>query len=213
MPNPTPETVTPPFVAFRFEVVLTLNGPVKGVDSPICDAAFSECSGLDMTMEPKTYVQGGEHYRQKHLMGPVSYGRLSLRRGMTSNHHLWMWFAEAAIPGTQPRTADAEVRVMDADGSPAITFLLDDCLPVKVSGPSLNAQDGRIAIEVLELVYGYLSIKPGGEENFGISAQANFSAGANLGISGGVSVSGGAGLSANVGGSFNASASFGVELD
>jgi phage tail-like protein len=209
MPNPTPETVTPPLMSFRFEVVITLKDAIAGIDSPVCDAAFSECSGLDMTMEPKTYVQGGEHYRQKHLMGPVSYGRLSLRRGMTSNLHLWTWFAAAAIPGKQRHTADAEVRVMNTDGTPAMTFKLDDCLPVKVSGPSLNAQDGRVAIESLELVYGYLSIKGSGKENFGLSAQANFSAGVNLGISGGVSVSGGAGLS----GSFDANAKIGFGVD
>ncbi len=49
----------PPFTAFRFEVVLDLVTPVGGLTSPLCDAAFAECDGLEMTMEPKTINRAG----------------------------------------------------------------------------------------------------------------------------------------------------------
>src|SRR5262245_10334261 len=129
MANSAAENVAPPLIGFRFEVVLTLNTSLPGVSSPICDAAFQECSGLDMTMEPKTLTQGGEHFRQNHRIGSVTNGRLTLRRGMTPNQHLWLWFAQAAIPGKNP-TATGQIRMFNADGSDAITFVLDECLPV-----------------------------------------------------------------------------------
>ena len=74
-----------PFTAFRFEVVLDLENPVGGLTNPLCDAAFAECDGLEMTMEPKTVESGGVNNRQIHLIGPAKFAQLTLKRGMTSN--------------------------------------------------------------------------------------------------------------------------------
>ena len=221
MPNSGVETIVPPITAFRFEVVLNLSASIAGVTNPVCDAAFQECSGLEMTMEPKTLTEGGAHHRQIHRIGPVSYGRLALKRGMTANHHLWNWFSAAAIPGKNPM-ADGQVRVLNADGTEALVFVLEECLPVKVGGPSLNAQSGQIAIEELQLVYAFMHLKDDGAGAAGIGAAVGFSAGfsvsqsgsiaggasgvASAGLSGtaGLSVRGGPGLSGNVGARANA---------
>src|SRR5205085_11006477 len=88
-------TVEPPFTAFRFEVVLNLDTPLPGVTDPVCNAAFAECDGLEMTMEPKAVREGGNNQEQIHLIGSVSYGQLTLKRGMTANLQLWSWFAAA----------------------------------------------------------------------------------------------------------------------
>ena len=48
-----------PFIAFRFEVVLDLDKPKAGLSSPLCEAAFSECDGLELTMQTKTLEVGG----------------------------------------------------------------------------------------------------------------------------------------------------------
>ena len=79
MPNPANETVTYPFTAFNFavEISITDGSPL------VCHAAFSECDGLEMTLEPKTIREGGNNGRQIRLTGPVAYGQLTLKRGMT----------------------------------------------------------------------------------------------------------------------------------
>ena len=42
-------------------------------------------------------------------------------------------------------------------------FVLQRCLPVKLKAPPLNAKDGAVAIEELQLVYESLTLKrPGG---------------------------------------------------
>ncbi len=71
MSNPAFETVESPYTAFRFEVLLNLDNPPAGVTNPICNAAFAECDGLEMTMEPKAIREGGNNQEQIHLMGPV----------------------------------------------------------------------------------------------------------------------------------------------
>ena len=46
----------------------------------------------------------------------------------------------------------------DSDGTPAVVFSLEECLPVKMRAPSLNARDGLVAIEELGLVYRRLTV-------------------------------------------------------
>lgn len=70
MANAAFETVDPPYTAFRFEVVLNLDDPPPGITNPLCSAAFSECSGLEMNMQTKEVRQGGDNGRVIDLPGP-----------------------------------------------------------------------------------------------------------------------------------------------
>ena len=140
-----------PLPAFRFEVVLDLDQPAPGLESPLCDAAFAECDGLEATMQTRTLEVGGVNDRQIHLIGPVSYGQLTLKRGMTGNLQLWTWFGLGTRPGSV-LTAHGRVTVWDSDGTPALVFTLTGCLPVRMRAPGFSAGDGRVAVEELALV-------------------------------------------------------------
>jgi phage tail-like protein len=195
--------MTTPFTAFRFEIVLDLDQPAAGLDSPLCDAAFAECDGLEMTMEPKIVESATVTNRQQRLIGPMKYGQITLKRGMTSNLQLWQWFAQTR-PGSV-LTAHGQITMWDSGGTPAIQFTLQGCLPVKMRAPSLNAREGLIAIEELGLVCEQFSVSMPGDSGLvlgagitagaGLSASASLSVGASAGA--GLSVSGSAGFSAD----------------
>ncbi len=200
MPNPAFETTEQPFTAFRFEVVLNLDDPPAGISNPLVDAAFAECDGLEMMMEPKTVRQGGDNRRQVQLIDQASYGRVTLRRGMTGNLQLWQWFAHAIQPGHNAR-AQGLVTMKDAAGEDKLTFVLEDCLPARMRGPQLNAKDGLVAIEELQLVYAALTLRPAGQVGAGFGFGVGFSlgaGGASVSAGASLSVSGGPGLSANL---------------
>jgi phage tail-like protein len=203
-----------PFTTFRFEVVLDLDSPADGISSPLCDAAFAECDGLEMTMEPKTVAAGGLNTEQIHLVGPVRYSQLTLRRGMTSTLDLWSWFALVGQTG-RVSTASGTITMWDSAGNPAVVFSLEECLPVKMRAPSLNARDGLVAIEELGLVYRRLAVStPSGGGigiGFGISARAGIGAGAaaGAGVGGGIGISGGVGAGLSFSGSAQAAIGLG----
>jgi phage tail-like protein len=167
-------------------------------------------------MDPKQYRSGGDNRRQVQLLQPVSYARLTLKRGMTGNLQLWQWFTVATTSGQNAR-AQGQVTMYDADGTPRLTFILEDCLPTKMRGPQLNAATGLVAVEELQLVYAAMSVRPAGESGLGISAGIGISGsiGGGLSISAGASVSGGLSVSGGPGlsGSFSASASASFGLD
>jgi phage tail-like protein len=203
MPNPALETTEPPYIAFRFEVVIT----APGSSGPLCSAAFSECDGLEMSIEPKGITEGGNNIQQQHRIGPVKYGQLTLKRGMTGNFDLWKWFTRASQPGGG--TAECVVTLWNAQGTPQVSFALGECLPIKLRGPALNAANGQVAVEELQMVYTSMRVQPAGGDPIGFS----FSSGAGAGFSAGVSFSAGASVSGGVSASGGFSASAGASLD
>lgn len=155
MANPANETVVYPFTAFNFAVEID----VPDVSEQVCSAAFSECDGLEMSMEVKTIREGGNNGRQIRLIGPRNYGTLTLKRGMTATFDLWSWFS-ATLTNPALR-ADAQVVLYAPDGRTVrARFLLTRCVPVKLKAPPLNGKDGMVAIEEFQLAYESLSLEP-----------------------------------------------------
>jgi phage tail-like protein len=149
-----------PFVAFNFEITLAVPGVnAKGV----CGGAFAECDGLEFTMDVKTIHEGGNNSTAIRLAGPVNYGQLTLKRGMSSNFDLWKW-ADSICKNPSLRT-DGTIAMKAADRSPAATFAVYRCLPVKLKVGALNAKDGAIAIEEFQLSYERLKLTSGGATN------------------------------------------------
>ena len=154
MANPANEQVAYPFTAFNFAVEIK----VDGVAMQVVDAAFSECDGLEMTMDVKTIREGGNNGRQIRLTGPLTFGQVTMKRGMTSNLELWDWFN--LMLTDQSLRADAEVVIFASDGeTERARFQLSRCVPVKLKSPPLSAKDGAVAIEELQIAYEKLTLK------------------------------------------------------
>jgi phage tail-like protein len=149
------ETTLYPFTAFRFAVDISV--PDLSPD-PLCHAAFAECDGLEMTMDIKTIREGGNNAAQVRLFGAVNYGTLALKRGMTTSFDLWNWFESLYEPGKPTARGEVTVTSFAADGATEqVKFFLERCLPLKLKAPVLNAKDGAVAIEELQIAYEWLS--------------------------------------------------------
>ncbi len=154
MANSSNETVVYPFTSFNFAVEVN----VPGVSEKICNASFQECDGLEMTMDVKTIREGGNNGKQIRLTGPMNYGQLTLKRGMTETFDLWKW--ASTLLTDRALRADAEVVLFATDGqTERARFVLSRCVPIKLKAPALNAKDGTIAIEEMQLAYESLTLK------------------------------------------------------
>ena len=143
-----------PFTAFNFGVEIRVDDDIPR----LCSAAFAECDGLEMTMDVKTIREGGNNAEQIRLAGPVAYGQLNLKRGMTASFDIWDWFA--AVTRTPSLRADGEVVLFGGDGiTERARFVLTRLLPIRVKAPALNAKDGVVAIEELQVAYESLTLK------------------------------------------------------
>jgi phage tail-like protein len=137
-----------PFTAFNFRVDLRL----AGASEPLCGGEFSEVDGLEISIEPKTIREGGGNGRQIHLMGPTSYGELTLRRGMTDSLDLWDWFER--VQTERGLRADGEIAMLAPDRSRAtVRYRFSGCFPLSIKGAALAAADGGVAVEELQIAY------------------------------------------------------------
>jgi len=91
--NPADDRVGCPFSGFNFSVEIQ----VPGISHELCGAAFQECDGLEMTMDIRTIKEGGNNSTLVRLPGMVSYGTLTLKRGMTASFDLWDWFGAVVL--------------------------------------------------------------------------------------------------------------------
>jgi phage tail-like protein len=143
-----------PFTTFNFRIEITY----AGAASPVCAGEFAECDGLEMTIEPKTIREGGRNSRPIHFVGPVSYGQLTLKRGMTANFGLWEWFERVQKADGLGIRATAVIAIQSGEPLPEsrtdrVVFTLSGCMPVKLKAPGLNAKDGLVAIEEMQVAY------------------------------------------------------------
>jgi phage tail-like protein len=144
-----------PLATFQFELEVTL------WDGSTWTGDFSECDGLEMSIEPHKIREGGNNGQHINLPGPVSYGTAVLKRGMTaSESRLWQWFEQTIAQPSQQKTRVASnvvISVLPANGdrSRAVTFTLVNAMPVRIKAPTLSGLENRVAIEEIQLAYEY----------------------------------------------------------
>jgi phage tail-like protein len=156
--SPTPSgdgAAAVPFGAFRFSVEID-RGDGRG---PLCAAAFSECDGLEVTLDIKTVREGGDNGSVRRLVGPASFANLTLKRGMTSSFDLWDWLDDTIADSTVRAEVTVVVHARDSLTKDDARFVLSRCVPVKLKAPPLNAKDGLVAVEEFQLAYESLTLK------------------------------------------------------
>ncbi|WP_157270194.1 phage tail protein [Azohydromonas aeria] len=160
----------PPLFGLRFAVAFTREpiaarggGSGAGGEEPLCRGAFSEVTGLDASMEARTIKEGGANYGAHQRAGPVSFGTVVMKRGMTAERDLWNWWGLVAGGGTsdgrqRPNGAFAyrltvRITLLDLDGTPRLKWRLERALPVKFKTADFNARGAEVGIEELHLVH------------------------------------------------------------
>jgi phage tail-like protein len=81
---------------------------------------------------------------------------------MTRDRDLWDWFLDSF--NDPSLRAQAEVVVFSSEAGTfeeQKRFVLDGCVPVKLKAPALNAKEGLIAIEEMQIAYESLILKKG----------------------------------------------------
>jgi phage tail-like protein len=148
---------------FRFQIVLTRSNAGPG-NPHLGNGAFSECRGLELEADVKEYLEGGRNDGVVRRVGRVKLAPLVLKRGMFvatdgaekghADGALWGWLT-GMVSGVLPVPRyNGEVEIHDSTWHRVVArWTFDQALPSKVTGPTLNAKTGEIAIEELHLVH------------------------------------------------------------
>jgi phage tail-like protein len=118
-------------------------------DVPI--GGFSECSGIELTMQPDEYKEGGNNGTVLKFPGRATWTNLTLKRGIGFDTTLWDWHY-GFVTGKGSRR-DGTITLLDAERNPSVVWFFRRGLPVKYTGPSLNATQSAVAIESIEIAH------------------------------------------------------------
>lgn len=125
----------------------------------IAEAAFSECTGLQVEREIFEWEEGGENGYRHRLPGRAKLSNIVLKRGIASLD-LWKWFADAlAADGRAVRVQRRGLTIVLCGyaGMPEVRWNIKDALPVKWVGPTLKTGSGEVALETVELAHNGLT--------------------------------------------------------
>jgi len=137
-----PGTFVDPFRAYNFKLV------IQGVT----EGHFTECIGLGIKVQAIKYREGGTSQVVHVIPGPVEYGDVTLRYGLSVSRELWEWF-ESAVQGRVERK-NVSILMLDSDGvAEVLRWDLINAWPSEWRGAPLNALGTQIAIEDLTLVF------------------------------------------------------------
>jgi phage tail-like protein len=123
-------------------------------------AGFSECSGLDASVEVFDIKEGGVNDHVFKFPTRASHGNITLKHGVIYLYDdLWSWHFDF-VKGRGKRK-DGVIVLMDEAKRPAKVWKFRKGIPMKWVGPALNATQNQVAIESLEIAHEGLELTVG----------------------------------------------------
>jgi phage tail-like protein len=114
-------------------------------------SGFSECTGLEATMQVEEYIEGGQNSYVHKFPTRVTYANIVLKRGMTFSQELWNWHMDY-FKGRGKRR-DGLIVLQDEARNPTRIWAFQRGLPVRWIGPTFNATQSAVAVETLEIAH------------------------------------------------------------
>jgi phage tail-like protein len=137
--------------AFHFRVEFL------GLDGMDIDTRFQSVSGLAVSIETDSIVEGGEN-RFKHLLPKgTTYTDLVLKRGLVSSSKVIEW-CRRTTETLQIEPIDINVSLLNEAHDPVMTWQIKHAWPKKWSVADFNAESSAIVIETIEIGYQYFTV-------------------------------------------------------
>jgi phage tail-like protein len=158
---------TDPIPSFNFLVTLIdtsskmalAKSIALGAIGDVAAGGFSECTGLEMSLEVEEYKEGGHNGAVLQFPTRVKWGHITLKKGVGAGTTLWDWhygFAEG-----RGKRRDGIIILQTELHLPNNIWYFRRGLPVKYTGPAMNASQSSTAIESIEISHEGILQVPG----------------------------------------------------
>jgi phage tail-like protein len=141
-----------PLQVFRFQVDFT-KSDASQTSQNLCRGEFSDCTGLEATMEPKVIKEGGRNYGAIQRAGPVTFATVILKRGITTSHDLWQWFELVNGQAAYAYRLNATITLLNDKNQAQLKWQLERALPIKFKAADFNAKATEVGVEELHLAH------------------------------------------------------------
>ena len=118
--------------------------------------AFTGCEGLGAEIVLEQREEGGNNTLVWQLPTRIKYPNIKLTRPLTKDtEQVAKWIAKTVAGGRArgaPRKTGS-IRAMTLDGTKVAEWSLLSVVPVRWTGPSLNAETAKVATETIEIAH------------------------------------------------------------
>jgi phage tail-like protein len=121
-------------------------------------AYFESASGFSNETElvEQKVVQSNGVTVVRKIPGQLTWGPLTLTRGVTTDMEFWNW-RQAVIDGdTNNMRRNCSLIMYDHSGAEKVRYNFEAAWPSKWSGPDVKADDSAVVIETLEIQYEFM---------------------------------------------------------
>ena len=132
--------------SFRFIVALS-NVPI---------GAFTDCTMPSLEWEMEEVKEGGLNTKVHQLPGQRRSAKIVLKNGIGIAKDLFAWYEMSSNEMFWRR--NVTITLLSSLLIPMVIVHVEDALPIKWSGPELQAGSNTIAIQTLELACGEVSL-------------------------------------------------------
>lgn len=133
-----------PLIAPRF--IVKFGSKVAG--------SFREATVVSAEHEPAEYKFADEKGNPGYyaVPGRMKFGRITLKRGLTHDMSMWKWRKEVEDGNVKSARTNGSILMCDQDGTPIAEYNFENAWPLKVSGPTPNANSNELAMEEVEII-------------------------------------------------------------
>ncbi len=132
-------------------VLATIGSALVSSLLDIAVGGFSECQGLEASMKIEEFNEGGNNGAVLKFPGRVSWTNITLKRGVAGNSSLWDW-SYGFVQGRGKRR-DGVIVLLNEMMVPNNIWYFRRGLPLKYSGPQMNATQNNVAVESIEIAH------------------------------------------------------------
>jgi len=141
--DPIESYAADPLGGFNFYVEIGDAGDIKG--------RFTEVSGLKGDVEEFEIKEGGLNTRTHKLPGRVSWGPITLKKGLGDETFFNEWWDKVVSNTSGEVRKNVKVLLLDREMSTVRTWEIKNAWPKSWEAPNLNAGSSELAIETLVL--------------------------------------------------------------
>ncbi len=127
---------------------------IDGVDMAYFQSASGFSNETSLVDDPVAMGNGVTVIRK--LPGQLTWGPLTLTRGVTSDMALWEWRKQVIEGKTGEMRRNCSLIMFNHAAEEVARYNFEQCWPSKWSGPDVKADDAAVVIEQLEIQYEFM---------------------------------------------------------
>lgn len=121
--------------------------------------SFIECSGIAARREILEIREGGLNTHTHKLPGRITYGTLTLKKGVMYSSDMWTWFNTGSVDFAVKRTSMTIVHYSAYLFAPARWYNVVDVYPVSWNVTDFNADASSYSVDSLEVAFSTIQVE------------------------------------------------------